>query len=88
VEFTLAEIYFQVATRSRRLGFWPIVKNLGFILKEVPFARRKAEAYLGKIIQVSQEIGARGFMPSHAAHLVELLHQQKGPKKPAGTGTG
>ena len=62
-----------MATRSRRLGFWPIVKNLGFILKEVPFARRKAEAYLSKIIQVGQEIGASGFMQSHAALNLELL---------------
>jgi hypothetical protein len=46
---------------------------LGFILKEVPFARRKAETYLRKIIQVGQEIGASGFMQSHAALNLELL---------------
>jgi len=86
LEFTLAEIYFQMATRSRRLGFWPTVKNLGFILKEVPFARRKAEAYLNKIIQVGKEIGAGGFMQKHAASRLELLHQLKGPKKPGGKG--
>jgi len=73
LEFALAEIYFQMATRRRRIGFWPIVKNLGFILKEVPFARRKAETYLRKIIQVGQEIGAGGFMQSHAVHNLELL---------------
>ena len=73
LEFNLAEIYFQMATRSQRLGFWPLVKNLGFILKEAPFARRKAEAYLSKIIRVGQEIGAGGFMQSHAALNLELL---------------
>ena len=73
LEFALAEIYFQMATRRRRLGFWTICKNLGFILKEVPFARRKAETYLRKIIQVGQEIGASGFMQSHAALNLELL---------------
>jgi tetratricopeptide (TPR) repeat protein len=73
LEFALAEIYFQMATRRRRLGFWTIFKNLGFILKEVPFARRKAELYLRKIIQVGQEIGASGFMQSHAALNLELL---------------
>ena len=62
-----------MATRSQRLGFWPVVKNLGFILKEAPFARRKAEAYLSKIIRVGQEIGAGGFMQSHAALNLELL---------------
>ena len=73
LEFALAEIYFQMATRRRRLGFRTIFKNLGFILKEVPFARRKAETYLRKIIQVGQEIGASGFMQSHAALNLELL---------------
>jgi tetratricopeptide (TPR) repeat protein len=73
LEFALAEIYFQMATRRPRLGFWTICKNLGFILKEVPFARRKAETYLRKIIQVGQEIGAGGFMQRHAAHNLALL---------------
>ena len=78
LEFALAEVYFQMATRRRRLGFWTILKNLGFILKEVPFARRKAETYLRKIIQVGQEIGAGGFMQSHAALNLELLRRQRG----------
>jgi tetratricopeptide (TPR) repeat protein len=73
LEFALAEIYFQMATRRRRLGFKTIYKNLGFILKEALFARRNAETYLRKIIQVGQEIGANGFMPSHAALNLELL---------------
>lgn len=67
LEFSLAEIYFQMAMRSRPLGFWLAAKNLGFLLKEAPFARRKAEAYLNRIIQVGQEIGASGFMQSQAA---------------------
>jgi tetratricopeptide (TPR) repeat protein len=83
IEFALAEIYFQMATRSRPLGIWPIVKNLGFILREVPFARRKAETYLRKIIQVGREIGASGFMQSHAARNLELLHRLNGKQ---GTG--
>jgi class 3 adenylate cyclase/tetratricopeptide (TPR) repeat protein len=73
LEFALAEIYFQMATRRPRLGLAAIFKNLGFILKEVPFARRKAEAYLRRIIQVGQEIGAGGFMQRHAAHNLALL---------------
>jgi tetratricopeptide (TPR) repeat protein len=83
LEFALAEVYFQMATHRRRLGFWTICKNLGFILKEVPFARRKAETYLRKIIQVGQEIGAGGFMQRHAAHNLELLLG-----RPKGAGKG
>jgi hypothetical protein len=75
LEFALAEIYFLMASQRPRLGFWTIVNNLGFILKEVPFARHKAETYLRRIIQVGQEVGAHGFMVNHAAHNLELLHR-------------
>ncbi len=77
LEFALAEIYFQMATRRPRLGLWTIFKNLGFILKEVPFARRKAETYLHKIIREGREIGAGGFMQVHSARNLELLQQTK-----------
>jgi class 3 adenylate cyclase/tetratricopeptide (TPR) repeat protein len=75
LEFALAEIYLLMASQRPRLGFWTIIKNLGFILKEVPFARHKAETYLRRIIQVGQEIGATGFMQSHAVHNLELLRR-------------
>ena len=78
IEISLAEVYFQVATPTRRLGFWAAVKNLGFILKEVPFAKSKANAYLNKIIQVGKEVGAEGFVQGHALLNLGLLHQQNG----------
>jgi class 3 adenylate cyclase/tetratricopeptide (TPR) repeat protein len=80
LEFALAEIYFLMASQRPRLGLWTIIKNLGFILKEVPFAGQKAEMYLRRIIRVGQEIGARGFMQSHAAHNLELLQRLPGKK--------
>lgn len=78
IEISLAEIYFQVATRARPVGLWAAVKNLGFVLREVPFAKRKAKAYLNKIIQVGKEVGARGFVHGHALLNLGLLHQQNG----------
>jgi tetratricopeptide (TPR) repeat protein len=78
LEISLAEIYFQMATRTRPLGVWPVVKNLGFILKEVPFAKRKAEAYLKKVIQIGKEVGAEGFVQGHALLNLGLLYQQNG----------
>jgi tetratricopeptide (TPR) repeat protein len=81
LEFALAEIYFQMVTSRPRLGFWTIIKNLGFILKEVPFARHKAETYLRRIIQVGQEIGAQGFMVNHAAHNLEIMQHLNNKKR-------
>jgi hypothetical protein len=78
LEVSLAEIYFQIATSARRLGFWATVKNLGFILKEVPFAKRKAKACLTQVIQIGKEVGAKGFVQGHAWLNLGLLHHQNG----------
>jgi tetratricopeptide (TPR) repeat protein len=83
IEVSLAEIYFQMATSSRRFGLWVAVKNLGFILKEVPFARRKAKAYLTGVIEVGKVAGARGFVQGHALLNLGLLHQQNGMQEQA-----
>jgi tetratricopeptide (TPR) repeat protein len=83
VEFSLAEIYFKIATRARPIGLLAALKNLGFILTEVPFSKRRAQAYLNKIIQVGKEIGAKGFVHGHALLNLGLLHQQKGRQEQA-----
>ena len=69
-----------MATRARQLGVRAIVKNLGFILKEVPFARRRAYFYLNRIIQVGKEVGVRGFVQGRALLNLGILHQLKGKK--------
>jgi class 3 adenylate cyclase/tetratricopeptide (TPR) repeat protein len=78
VELCLAEIYFQIATRARPLGLWSAFKNLGFIMKEVPFARRKAIAYLNRLIRVGKEVGTRSYAHGLAWLNLGLLHQQNG----------
>jgi class 3 adenylate cyclase/tetratricopeptide (TPR) repeat protein len=70
VELCLAEIYFLIATRARPLDLWSALKNPGFIMKEVPFARRKAIAYLNRVIRVGKEVGARSF--AHSRALLDL----------------
>jgi len=83
LEIGLAEIYFQIATRSRPLKLWSAIKNLGFILKEVPFAKRKARTYLCKIILIGKEVEARGFAQGHAWLNLGLLNQQNGRQEQA-----
>jgi tetratricopeptide (TPR) repeat protein len=73
VELCLAGIYFQIATRARPLDLWSAFKNLGFIMKEVPFARRKAIAYLNSVIRVGKEVGTRSFAHGRALLDLELL---------------
>ncbi len=83
VELCLAEIYFQIATRARPLDLWSAFKNLGFIVKEVPFARSKAIAYLTSVIRVGKEVGARSFAHGRALLNLGLLYQLNGKKLPA-----
>jgi class 3 adenylate cyclase/tetratricopeptide (TPR) repeat protein/ABC-type dipeptide/oligopeptide/nickel transport system ATPase component len=81
LEFTLGEIYFQIATRARTLGFVDLVKNLGFIIKGLPFAGRNAESYLNKTIQVGREVGMQGILQGQAYLDLGLLHKLNGRKE-------
>lgn len=43
-----------------------MLKNLGFPVKTVPFATRRAEGHFTKAIEVAHEIGAKGTQaPAH-----------------------
>jgi tetratricopeptide (TPR) repeat protein len=81
VEICLAEIYFQIASRARPLRVWDAVKNPGFMMKEVPFAKRKAKAYLNHVIRVGEEVGAKGFVHGRALLNLGLLYQQSGKEE-------
>ena len=39
-----------------------MVKNIGFLIKHVPFAAKKAEAHFNKAIELMNEIGAKGLI--------------------------
>jgi tetratricopeptide (TPR) repeat protein len=54
-----------------------MIKNIGFLVKNVPFASQKAEAHLNKSIEAAEEIGAIGTLG--IAHLdLGLLHKARG----------
>jgi class 3 adenylate cyclase/tetratricopeptide (TPR) repeat protein len=82
-EATLAEIYFRIAMRTQTLGFRQILNNLGFIVKDLPFAKSRAEAYLKKSIQVGREVQSQGFLHGQALLNMGLLLQVKGKKDTA-----
>jgi tetratricopeptide (TPR) repeat protein len=39
-----------------------MAKNIGFLVKNVPFATKKAEEHFNKAIEIFKEIGAKGFL--------------------------
>jgi tetratricopeptide (TPR) repeat protein len=39
-----------------------MVRNIGFLVKNVPFARKKAETHFKKAIEIASEIGAKSIV--------------------------
>jgi len=78
METALAEIYFRIAIRAQALNLIDVIKNLGFIITILPFSRRRAEAYLNKIIQVGREVESQGFVQGQALLNLGCLHRLNG----------
>jgi tetratricopeptide (TPR) repeat protein len=58
-EHILGYVYSQIATGPTP-AFSIMAKNIGFLVKNVPFAGKKAEEHLNKAIELFREIGANG----------------------------
>jgi tetratricopeptide (TPR) repeat protein len=83
METAVAEIYFRIATRAQALNPMDVIKNLGFIITKLPFSRRRAEAYLNKIVQVGREVESQGFVQGQALLHLGCLHQLTRKSAPA-----
>jgi tetratricopeptide (TPR) repeat protein len=57
-EYFLAKVFSQISEGAEPINLSKIVKNFGFIAKNVPFASKKAEGHLKKVIEVAEEMGA------------------------------
>jgi len=81
-EFILGKIYSQIVEGSASISPLSIVRNIGFLVKNVPFADKKADAHFNKAIEIAKEIGARSI--SGPAYLDwGLLHKAKKRKDQA-----
>jgi tetratricopeptide (TPR) repeat protein len=75
-EYLLGNVYLQIVQGEGDLGLQTVIKNIGFLVKNVPFAAKKAENHLNKAIEVARKIGAMGILGQ--AHLdLGRLHQAK-----------
>jgi class 3 adenylate cyclase/tetratricopeptide (TPR) repeat protein len=61
-EYILGKIYFQMVEGSSAISPLSIVKNIGFLVKNVPFADKKAEAHFKIAIEIAKEIGAKSVL--------------------------
>jgi tetratricopeptide (TPR) repeat protein len=81
-EYTLGKIYSQIVEGSASISPLSIARNIGFLVKNVPFADKKAAAHFNNAIEVAKEIGAISI--SGPAYLDwGLLHKAKKRKDQA-----
>jgi tetratricopeptide (TPR) repeat protein len=73
-ESFLGRTYLQIVERAAPMSLSTVAKNIGFLVKNVPFASKKAEEHLNKAIEVSKEIGAKGIL-GQAYLRLGLLHK-------------
>jgi tetratricopeptide (TPR) repeat protein len=75
-EYLLGKVYSQIVEGAGPISPSTMVKNIGFLIKNVPFAGKKAEEHFSRAIEVANEIGAKG--PMGQAYLdLGLLHKAK-----------
>jgi len=76
-EYILGSIYSQIVRGEGEIKLSNMVKNIRFLVKNVPFASKKAEQHFNKAIEVAKEIGAKGTQGQVYLDLGRL-HKAKG----------
>ena len=61
-EYILGNIYFQLIQNEAPKDFRVIVKNIGFLIKTLPFAAKKSERHYLAAIKAAKEINAKGIL--------------------------
>jgi len=81
-ECALGKVYSQIVEGSGPISLSTMAKNIGFLIKNVPFASKKAEEHFNRAIEVAKEIGAKGTMGMAYLDL-GLLYRMKGKTEQA-----
>jgi len=61
-EYIVGKIYMQFVEKSAPISLMTMAKNIGFLIKNLPFARRMAEEHFNKAAEIAKEIGAKGIL--------------------------
>ena len=79
-ESILGEVYTQFITGPSS-GLATLAKNIGFIIKNVPFAEKKAEEHFNKSIEVLRQLGAKADLGRAILGLGQLYKTKKKNEK-------
>ena len=82
LEHALGQAYLKMLDKSVKVSLAIMAKNVGFIIKNVPFAAKKGEEHFNQAISTAIGIGAKGI---EGQALLDLgrLHKVKGRKEKA-----
>lgn len=61
-QYMLGKVFLTIVERVEPISLSAMAKNIGFLIKNVPFASKKAEESFNRAIEVAKEIGAKGAM--------------------------
>ncbi len=75
-EYILGKVYLQIVQREGELNLSTVIKNIGFLIKNVPVANKKAKGHFNKAIELAKEMGAKGILGQACLDL-GLLHKAK-----------
>jgi class 3 adenylate cyclase/tetratricopeptide (TPR) repeat protein len=76
LEYLTGKVYLQVVQGEGPKSLSFLAKNIGFLMKSVPFAGQKAEAHFNKAIDATKEVGAKSILGQAYLDL-GLLHKSK-----------
>jgi class 3 adenylate cyclase/tetratricopeptide (TPR) repeat protein len=81
-EYALGKVYLEIVEGAAPISPARMMKNIRFLVKNLPFASKKAEDHFKKSIEVSKEIGAKGVL-GNAYFNLGLLYKVRGKKDQA-----
>lgn len=61
-DYIVGTIYLQIIEGAAPVSVQNVIKNIGFIIKNVPFAAKKAEYHFNKALNSAKKIGAEGII--------------------------
>jgi hypothetical protein len=76
MEYILGRVFLQIIEGTGPKSISVMMKNIGFLVKNIPIASKTAETHLLEAIKAAEEIDAKG-IPGQAYHDLGKLHHIK-----------
>jgi len=61
-EYLRGYVYLQMVQKTEPINFYTVIKNIVFLIKNVPFATQKAECHFTSAINIAKRIGANSIL--------------------------